>query len=255
MDSELFGHEKGAFSGAIAQKRGRLERAHHGTILLDEIGDLPLPAQTRLLRVLQNGEIERVGGINPITVDIRVIAATHRNLEEMVSAKEFRQDLWFRLNVFPIVIPPLRRRKEDIPALVRHFLERKSKELIIDKIPKLDSGTMPVLKSYHWPGNVRELENMVERALIRGRGLTDKGPLVFENFAAPIQENDTQSFQGIDDRLPLLDEINSIYIQKILHITKGKIEGPNGAGAILGMHPNTLRGRLKKLGIRYGRKK
>jgi len=255
VDSELFGHEKGAFSGAETLKRGRLERAHQGTILLDEIGDLPPQAQVRLLRVLQNGEIERVGGTNPIIVDIRVIAATHRNLEQMVASKEFRQDLWFRLNVFPILIPPLRKRKEDIPALVQHFLERKSKDLTISKIPGLEPGTMERLKNYHWPGNVRELENMVERALIRSRGLVDDGPLVFENFASSIEEDSIQFLEETEGRLPLLDEINSIYIQKILRVTKGRIEGPNGAAEILEMHPNTLRGRLKKLGIRYGRQK
>ena len=255
MDSELFGHEKGAFTGAASQKRGRFERAHKGTILLDEIGDLPLPAQIRLLRVLQNGEIERVGGTKSIMVNIRVIAATHRNLEEMVLTKEFRQDLWFRLNVFPIMIPPLRGRKQDIPALVHHFLERKSDELKIQAIPSLETGTMERLKSYHWPGNIRELENMVERALIRNRGMINSDPLVFENFTSPQQENNKQILPETDDRLLMLDEYNSIYIQKVLKITKGKIQGPNGAAEILGIHANTLRGRIKKLGIQYKRQK
>ncbi|MCP4575381.1 MAG: Fis family transcriptional regulator, partial [Deltaproteobacteria bacterium] len=251
MDSELFGHEKGAFTGAVSQKRGRFERAHQGTILLDEIGDLPLPAQIRLLRVLQNGEIERVGGTKSIMVDIRVIAATHRNLEEMVMTKEFRQDLWFRLNVFPIMIPPLRGRKEDIPALVHYFLKRKSNELKISTIPNLEPGTMDWLKSYPWPGNVRELENMVERALIRNRGMVGNVSLVFEKFDSAQQENNTPSLSETDSRLPTLDEFNSTYIQKVLNITKGKIEGMNGAAQILGIHPNTLRGRMKKLGIQY----
>jgi transcriptional regulator with GAF, ATPase, and Fis domain len=254
VDSELFGHEKGAFTGAITKKRGRFERAHHGSILLDEIGDLPLPAQTRLLRVLQNGEIERVGGTKPITVDIRIIAATHRNLEEMVTAKEFRQDLWFRLNVFPIMIPPLRGRKEDVPTLVHHFLGRKANELKISIIPKLEPGTLEWLKSYQWPGNVRELENMVERALIRSRGMIENSPLIFENFASPPQENKTQSLSETESRLPTLDEFNSTYIQKVLKIAKGKIEGKNGAAEILGIHANTLRGRMKKLGIPYKRR-
>jgi len=251
IDSELFGHEKGAFTGAVTQKRGRFERAHQGSILLDEIGDLPLPAQTRLLRVLQNREIERVGGTRPVLVDIRVITATHRNLEEMVMEKEFRQDLWFRLNVFPIIIPPLRERKEDIPTLVHHFLKRKSNELKISTIPGLEPGTMEWLKSYPWPGNVRELENMVERALIRSRGMIENAPLVFENFASPQQKNKTQSLSETESRLLTLDEFNSTYIQKVLKITKGKIEGRNGAAKILGIHANTLRGRMKKLGIQY----
>ena len=167
IDSELFGHEEGAFTGATTKKRGRFERAHKGTILLDEIGELPPPAQIRLLRVIQNKEVERVGGTKPIPVDIRVIAATHRNLKEMVSKNEFREDLWFRLNVFPITIPPLRERKEDIHALVQHFAERKSKELKFHTVPTLATGAIDRLKSYHWPGNVRELENVVERALIQ----------------------------------------------------------------------------------------
>jgi transcriptional regulator with GAF, ATPase, and Fis domain len=255
IDSELFGHEKGAFTGAVSQKRGRFERAHRGSILLDEIGDLPLPAQTRLLRVLQNGEIERVGGTKPIIVNIRVIAATHRNLEEMVMAKEFRQDLWFRLNVFPIMIPPLRGRKGDIPVLVRYFLKRKADELKISKVPSLDHGTVERLTSYQWPGNVRELENMVERALIRNRGMIGNVPLVFENFASPQQENNALPLSDTPGRLPTLDEFNSTYIKKVLKITNGKIEGNNGAAEILGIHANTLRGRMKKLGIQYKRRK
>jgi len=255
VDSELFGHEKGAFTGAVSQKRGRFERAHRGTILLDEIGDLPQPAQIRLLRVLQNGEIERVGGTKSIMVDIRVVAATHRNLEEMVLENEFRQDLLFRLNVFPIMIPPLRKRKQDIPELVHHFLERKSNELKIHPIPSLETGTMERLKSYHWPGNVRELENMVERALIRNRGTSNYLPLVFENFASSQQDNNTQILSETDDQLPTFDEFSSMYIQRVLKATKGKIQGPSGAAEILGLHPNTLRGKMNKLGIQYKSRK
>ena len=175
MDSELFGHEKGAFTGALSRKRGRFERAHGGTIFLDEIAELPPPAQVRLLRVLQTREIERVGGTETIDVDIRVIAATHRNLEEMIRAEQFREDLWFRLNVFPITIPPLRERKEDIPALLHHLIEKKSIELKLPGMPKPEPGTIASLTSYNWPGNVRELENLVERALILDR----IGPLDF----------------------------------------------------------------------------
>ena len=166
LDSELFCHEKGAFAGALAQKRVRFERANKWTIFLDEIGELPPEAQVRMLRVLQNREIERVGGSQTIPVDMRIIAATNRNLEGMVRSKQFREDLWFRLNVFPIRIPPLRERKEDIPPLVHHFIDRKSRELKLHPSPKLAPGAIERLVAYHWPGNVRELENIVERDLI-----------------------------------------------------------------------------------------
>ena len=182
LDSELFGHERGAFTGAIAQKRGRFERADKGSIFLDEIGELPLQAQVRLLRVLQHKEIERVGGTKTIPVDVRIIAATHRNMEEMVRSGAFREDLWFRLDVFPITIPPLRRRKEDIPALVHHFIERKSKDLKIYPAPSVSAEEVERLKAYHWPGNIRELENLIERELIHKRGKGKSGRLTFEHF-------------------------------------------------------------------------
>ncbi len=166
IDSELFGHEKGAFTGAISQRRGRFERADSGTIFLDEIGELPLQVQVKLLRVLQNREFERVGGTETIRPDIRIIAATNRNLEQMVNEKKFREDLWFRLNVFPIYVPPLRARKEDIPELAHHFVEIKSVELKLPAFPKISSKAMGLLTSYDWPGNVRELQNVVERELI-----------------------------------------------------------------------------------------
>ncbi len=173
VDSELFGHEKGAFTGAFAQKRGRFERAHKGSILLDEIGELPLSAQVRLLRILQTKEVERVGGTVPVPVDVRIMSATHRNLEDMVEKGKFREDLWFRLNVFPIVIPPLRHRKEDIPDLAHYLIERKSKELKIKAFQPFLPRDLERLKEYHWPGNVRELANVVERALIQNRGEKD----------------------------------------------------------------------------------
>jgi transcriptional regulator with GAF, ATPase, and Fis domain len=170
IDSELFGHEKGAFTGALARKRGRFERAHGGTILLDEIGEMPLEAQVRLLRVLQHREVERVGGTERIPVDIRVIAATNQDLGQAVEVGRFREDLWFRLNVFPIHVPPLRERPSDIPALVQHFIERKAEELKIGELPRLAVDSMEVLLAYAWPGNVRELENVMERAMILHRG-------------------------------------------------------------------------------------
>jgi transcriptional regulator with GAF, ATPase, and Fis domain len=178
MDSELFGHEKGAFTGAVESRKGRFERAHQGTIFLDEIGELPAQAQVRLLRVLQEKTIERVGGSREISVDVRIISATHRNLREMVAQGSFREDLWFRLNVFPIWVPPLRERKEDIADLVDFFLHKKARELKLRQIPALDTNAIKPLLAHHWPGNVRELENLVERALIQSPG----GPISFAGF-------------------------------------------------------------------------
>jgi transcriptional regulator with GAF, ATPase, and Fis domain len=253
IDSELFGHEKGAFTGAATEKRGRFERAEGGTIFLDEIGELPLQAQVRLLRVLQNREIERVGGTIPIPLDIRVIAATHRNLESMVSENRFREDLWFRLNVFPIIIPPLRQRKEDIPALTRHFVARKSTELGILSPPAIAPGALQRLVNYAWPGNVRELENLVERELIRHRG----GQLLFDSVLPTERTNEAQNLpMGSSNHVPLkLDELMSLHIANVLKMTKGKIHGPGGAAELLGLEPNTLRARMDKLGIKFRRKR
>jgi transcriptional regulator with GAF, ATPase, and Fis domain len=251
VDSELFGHEKGAFTGAIRQRRGRFERADKGTIFLDEIGELPSQAQVRLLHVLQKKEIERVGGTSSIPVDIRIISATHRNLEDMIASGRFREDLWFRLNVFPITIPPLRQRREDIPALVHHFIDRKSIELKLTERPALVPGAIDRLIAYDWPGNVRELENMIERALIQHRG----GVLSFETFLPRAVSEGRKRVD--DDRhrvLPSLDEINARHIREALKTAGGKINGPGGAGQILGLHPNTLRKRMNKLGIPFGRR-
>jgi transcriptional regulator with GAF, ATPase, and Fis domain len=252
LDSELFGHERGSFTGAIHQRRGRFERADKGTIFLDEIGELPPQAQVRLLNVLQRKEIERVGGTSSIPVDIRVISATHRNLEEMIASGRFREDLWFRLNVFPIMIPPLRQRREDIPALVHHFIDRKSLELKLTERPVLAPGTIDQLIAYDWPGNVRELENMVERALIKHRG----GVLSFEALLPVAVSGGREEVQEVGQNQPQLslDEINARYIRQAMKLAQGKINGPRGAAQILGIHPNTLRKRMNKLGIPYGRK-
>ena len=253
VDSELFGHEKGSFTGAITQKRGRFERADKGSIFLDEIGDLPLQAQVRLLRVLQQKEIERIGGTNPIPVDIRIIIATHRNLEEMIASGQFREDLWYRLNTFPIMIPPLRHRKEDIPALLHHFVEKKSKELKIHTPPAIASGTLGRLKSYHWPGNVREFENMVERALIQSRGRKENAHLSFEYFSNPEKGQTIGVLPETGHELLTLDEAVSQHIQRALRLSKRKIYGADGAAQLLGINPNTLRSKMKKLGIPFGR--
>ena len=249
MDSELFGHEKGAFTGALAKKRGRFERANNGTIFLDEIGDLPPQAQVRMLRVLQNHEIERLGGTQRIPLNIRVVAATNKNLEEMIAARQFREDLWFRLNVFPIQIPPLRERKEDVPALVRHFVAKKAAELKLPTVPKIAPGAIDRLVAYAWPGNVREMENLVERALI----VNPKAPLTFDEVGLSARPKETTSLFEDEGGLPPFDEMVSDYIKRVLDATNGKIHGPGGAAEVMAINPSTLRSKISKLGIRYTR--
>lgn len=251
IDSELFGHEKGAFTGALSQKRGRFERAHGGTIFLDEIGELPLQVQVRLLRVLQQKEIERVGGTSSVPVNVRIISATHRDLQEMLLSGEFREDLWFRLNVFPIMIPPLRQRKEDIPALLQHFLERKVKEMKLSAIPPLAPGAVEQLEAYHWPGNVRELENAIERALIKNTGVDRGGELRFDEFSGAPRQKDALEPEWENQELLSLDEAISLQIRRALQLTKGKIYGSGGAAERLGLNPNTLRSKMKRLGIPF----
>jgi transcriptional regulator with GAF, ATPase, and Fis domain len=249
MDSELFGHEKGAFTGAIDQKRGRFERANGGTIFLDEIGELPPEAQVRLLRVLQEREIERIGGTAPIKVDIRVIAATHRDLEAMIRAEKFREDLYFRLNVFPIYIPTLTERRGDIPGLVQHFIQKKSRDLKLTAIPTLDPKALDQLMAHHWPGNVRELENAVERAIILNR----EGPLTFAELGPKEAPEAVHVFAAEGNETFSLDQITANHIRRVLNITNGRVEGEKGAADLLGINPGTLRGRMRKLGISFGR--
>jgi transcriptional regulator with GAF, ATPase, and Fis domain len=199
-----------------------------------------------LLKVLQSKEIERVGGIRTISLDIRVIAATNRNLEEMVKSNTFREDLWFRLNVFPIQIPPLRERQADIPALIHHFINHKARELKLAGIPELAPGVIDPLTQYHWPGNVRELENVIERAII----LNPQGPLTFEHLY-PGQTTKVPVSMEAGKELTSLDEVISRHIHQTLFKTNGKISGPDGAAAVLKVNPSTLRNRMKKLGIFY----
>ncbi len=248
LDSELFGHEKGAFTGAFEKKRGLFERADNGTLFLDEIGELPLQAQVRLLRVIQHQEINRVGGVRSVRVNIRVIAATHRDLEGMIADNRFRTDLWFRLNVFPILIPPLRDRPSDIPDLVHHFIRRKARALRIPLTPSMAMGEMERLMNYPWRGNVRELENLVERALIRHKG----GMLFFEDMPSgatpsPLTE---QPREDLDLNLAM-----AAHMRKALTLAGGKIHGPGGAAELLRINPSTLRNRMKRLGIPHGIKR
>jgi transcriptional regulator with GAF, ATPase, and Fis domain len=249
LDSELFGHERGAFTGAPSRKQGRFERASGGTIFLDEIGEMPLDAQVRLLRVLQHREIERLGGTERIPVDIRIVAATNQDLSARVNAGSFRKDLWYRLNVFPIMVPPLRDRVIDIPALVEHFVERKTEELKLGEVPSLDPGAMDILKGYSWPGNVRELENVIERAMIVHGG----HPLRFDDLKA--REGDPEPGMGRGAAKPTLDLalVMKSHIERVLAMAGGKIHGPGGAAELLGMNPSTLRYRIGKLGIRVER--
>ncbi|WP_300669132.1 sigma 54-interacting transcriptional regulator [Desulfoluna sp.] len=252
LDSELFGHEKGAFTGALSRKRGRFERAHGGTLFLDEIGELPHAAQVRLLRVLQTQTFERVGGSEQIQVDVRIITATHRDLGAMVREHTFREDLWFRLSVFPVTIPPLRERKADIPALVNHFIEKKSHEMKLPYCPVPAPGALERLQGHHWPGNVRELENAVERELIRNYSGSRNTPLYFSDMTTPGPTTETNNRFQTDDPT-LLETVITRHLIHVLNRAKGKIQGENGAAALLGLHPSTLRHQLRRLGIPFGR--
>ncbi len=249
IDSELFGHEKGAFTGALSRKRGRFERADQGTIFLDEVSELPLAAQVRLLRALQEKEIERVGGTSPIKVNIRIISATNRDLLPLIKNRTFRDDLYYRLGVFPIHIPPLRQRKSDIPNLVSHFVKTKAAELGFCFDPVLAPGALDILCQYDWPGNVRELSNAVERSLL----LFKSKPLKFEEIlglstAASMPPQDVAVNQDL-----ALNAMESKHIRGVLAMTGGRVEGKKGAAALLDINPGTLRHKMRKLGIPFGR--
>ena len=246
LDSELFGHEKGAFTGASKRKRGRFERAHGGTLFLDEIGELSPEAQVKLLRILQEHCFERVGGTKTIKVDVRVITATHRDLEKMVREGQFREDLWYRLNVLPIRIPPLRLRREDIPSLVHHFIKRKANEMNLLGIPRVDSHAIERLKIYDWPGNIRELQNIVERAIILSRG----GQLTFPELGAGSNLSERNNIISKTESVLTMDQAIENHIRLVLERTGGRIKGKEGAAELLKMNPSTLRFRIKKLGIK-----
>jgi transcriptional regulator with GAF, ATPase, and Fis domain len=246
MDSELFGHEKGAFTGAFARKTGFFEQADKGTVFLDEIGELSFAAQAKLLRVLQTMEFHRVGGSSPVIVNVRVIAATNRDLLKMVSEKRFRKDLWFRLNVFPINIPPLRQRKEDIKELADYFIKKKSFEMNLEKIPEITQIAINQLENYYWPGNVRELENIIERALILRM---NNNIVSFENILSAGGFFEKKESLDNLKKFETLENMTKFHIKKALEISGCKIEGKDGAAKLLGLNPSTLRSKMKKFKI------
>ncbi len=238
LESELFGHERGAFTGAIAQKVGRFELADKGTLFLDEVGDIPPGLQPKLLRVLQEQEFERLGSTRTHQVDVRLVAATNRNLVDMVKRNEFRSDLYYRLNVFPIPLPPLRARREDIPALVEHFVEIYARRM--DKqIENIPPETMLALTSYQWPGNIRELQNFIERSVILSSGNVLRPPL-----ASLESAREAESLGAIT-----LEDAERDHIRKTLEQTRWVVAGPNGAATRLGIKRSTLYFRMQKLGI------
>jgi transcriptional regulator with GAF, ATPase, and Fis domain len=257
IDTELFGHEKGSFTGATATRRGWFERADEGTLFLDEIGELPVAAQVRLLRVLQDGSFERVGGEHPLKVDVRIIAATHRDLAVMVQERTFREDLWYRVAVFPIVIPPLRERHQDISLLAEHFARRAAVRFGL-KLQLPTAEDFALLTAYPWPGNVRELSAVIDRAALLGNGerlevaralgvgtgITRVSPATTTPHT--LTPNGTPAMQS-------LEEAMKQHIEQALAVTQGRVEGPHGVAALLKINPHTLRARMRKLGINWAR--
>jgi formate hydrogenlyase transcriptional activator len=266
LESELFGHERGAFTGAISQKIGRLELAHQGTLFLDEVGDIPIEIQPKLLRALQEREFERLGSTQTRKVSVRLVAATNRDLEKMIAAREFRSDLFYRLNVFPIRIPPLRDRKEDIPVLVRHFVHKFAREMQkhIETIP---AAVMKTLTNWEWPGNIRELENFVERAVILTRGRSLEVPTT--ELRKSAVDTSVSNNNGREDEISRIvretireiskgttrsaakeqDQKERQEIMRVLSETKGRVGGADGAAARMAINRTTLMSRIKRFGI------
>jgi transcriptional regulator with GAF, ATPase, and Fis domain len=255
IDSQLFGHERGAFTGANEARQGWFERADMGTLFLDEIGELPLDAQVRFLRVLQDGFVERVGGAKSIRVDVRVIAATHRDLAGMVQENTFREDLWYRIAVFPILLPPLRDRVEDIPALAQHFAQRAAIRFGLSPVVPTQTD-FELLQNYEWPGNIRELGAVIDRAAILGNGeslelaaalglATPRGPYFRERTSAAVPS------MARGTKIVPLNEAMRAHIEAALRVTHGRVEGKRGAARLLGINPHTLRARMRKLKINW----
>jgi transcriptional regulator with GAF, ATPase, and Fis domain len=253
IDSELFGHEKGSFTGAVGERKGWFERADGGTLFLDECGELPLAAQVRLLRILQDGSFERVGGERQLTVDVRIVAATHRDLQALVAAGRFREDLWYRIAIFPIKLPPLRERKEDIPALATHFALRAAKRL--GALPLAPApNDIDLLLGYPWPGNVRELAAVIERAAILGDGKRlEVGQALGAAPRTPDSPVPAPASRARAEELLTLDAAMARHIELALTHSHGRIEGPFGAAALLQINPHTLRARMRKLKLDWRR--
>jgi transcriptional regulator with GAF, ATPase, and Fis domain len=243
IESELFGHERGSFTGATDRRLGKFEQAHYSTLFLDEIGEMPLELQVKLLRALQEKEIERIGGHNPIQVNVRIIAATNRDLAKEVEAGRFRADLYYRLNIFPIPLPPLRNRREDIPSLTMHFIQKLSKKVGV-KISRISKRVLDQIASYDWPGNIRELEHAIERSIL----MADDD--ILEQIYLPCsitREVVTQSANS--HGVKTIEENERDHIIYVLRNCKGKIAGYDGAATFLGVPPSTLASKLKRLGI------
>ena len=265
VDSELFGHERGSFTGAIAQRKGWFEQAHRGTLFLDEVAELSPGVQVRLLRVLQEGELVRVGGAQTISVDVRIVAATHRDLAAMVETREFREDLFYRISAFPIVIPPLRERGGDIPALAKYFAARAAKRFELRPVA-VETHDIELLRDYSWPGNVRELATVIDRAVLLGEGrridiarslnlspraATSRRALV--DAAGPPAAAPSTAAAEPSATIEPLDDVIRRHIERALAACKGRIDGPFGAARKLAINPHTLRARMRKLGVDWRR--
>ncbi len=243
IESELFGHERGSFTGATDRRIGKFEMAHYSTLFLDEIGELPLDLQVKLLRALQEKEIERVGGRNPIEVNVRIIAATNRDLEKEVEAGRFRADLYYRLNIFPIDLPALRNRRDDIPLLATHFIQKLSKK-IGTKITMVSKYVFEQIMGYHWPGNIRELEHVIERSIL----LSDDN-ILNQIYLPDNKQKDVTSPSDYGMILKTIEEVERDHIVNVLRHCKGRVAGYSGAAKFLGIPPTTLASKVKRLGI------